>query len=86
MSTIRTIQSRTRSGKAITVALIPLDRMTSTDPEARNREAAALAVAAGCGARAWRLVDAAGVTVQLPSHTYAEAAATSGPDVDRHDW
>lgn len=83
---IRTIESRTKSGKPITVAVIPVSLMTSANAEVRNIEAAALAVAAGCGPRAWRLVDDRGVTIQLPSRTHVEAAATSGPANERHDW
>lgn len=85
MASITTIQSRTKSGAALTVAIIPVSLLTSTDPEARNYEASALAVSAGCGPRAWRLVSETGAIVQLPSRTAAAAAATSAPD-DRRDW
>ena len=86
-TTIQTIQSRTKSGKTITVAIIPVSRIPSTEPERRNYEASGLAVAAGAtGPRSWRLVDENGAVIQLPMRTSAEAAATSGPASDRHDW
>lgn len=84
--TISIIRSCTKSGKTIMVAIIPVSLMISDRPEARNDQASALAVSAGCGPRAWRLVDASGTIIQLPSKTSAEAAAMSGPANERHDW
>lgn len=86
MTTITTITSRSKSGKALQVALIPVALMRSHDPERRNYEASALAVSVGCGPRAWRLVDDTGAVVQWPSRSYTEAAAISGPANERHDW
>lgn len=84
--TIQTIQSRTKSGKQITVALIPVSLLCETAAEARDQEASRLAQGAGCGARAWRIVDVAGNVMQLPSATYAEAASRSCGANERHDW
>lgn len=84
MTTIKT--SRTKSGKTVPVAYITASDMTEATAEGRAAEATKLAVAAGCGDRHWRIVDASGAVIQAPSLSTAQAAGRSGPSGERHDW